>query len=90
MEREELIIVVREYDAETDRSAAEAVDRICEVGTSGKVSLCMDLLGDPVSRIRHSPAYLMLVTFSPFLYMPSCSVNSILFLTRADVSFVGS
>ncbi|CAD5185077.1 unnamed protein product [Musa acuminata subsp. malaccensis] len=61
MEREELIIVVREYDAETDRSAAEAVDRICEVGTSGKVSLCMDLLGDPVSRIRHSPAYLMLV-----------------------------
>ncbi|RZR95908.1 hypothetical protein BHM03_00024811 [Ensete ventricosum] len=56
-----MAIAVREYDAKTDRSAAEAVDRMCEVGTSGKASLCMDLLGDPLSRVRHSPAYLMLV-----------------------------
>lgn len=68
MEGEEVIIVVREFDAEMDRSAAEAVDRVCEVGTSGKASLCMDLLGDPASRVRHSPAYLMLVSLS----IPSC------------------
>ncbi|CAL9094146.1 unnamed protein product [Musa textilis] len=61
MERGKMAIAVREYDAKTDRSAAEAVDRMCEVGTSGKPSLCMDLLGDPLSRVRHSPAYLMLV-----------------------------
>lgn len=54
-------IVVREFDEERDRWGAEAVDRMCEVGPSGKMSLFTDLLGDPVCRVRHSPAFLMLV-----------------------------
>ncbi|XP_073005225.1 probable N-acetyltransferase HLS1-like [Typha latifolia] len=60
MEEEE-VIVVREYDAERDRHGVEAVERMCEVGPSGKLCLFTDLLGDPLCRIRHSPASLMLV-----------------------------
>ncbi|KAH0467941.1 hypothetical protein IEQ34_002974 [Dendrobium chrysotoxum] len=54
-------VVVREYEAEKDRSGAEAVDRMCDVSPSGGVSLFMDHLGDPVCRVRNSPAFLMLV-----------------------------
>ncbi|CAL9780177.1 unnamed protein product [Musa acuminata subsp. burmannicoides] len=61
MEREASVVVVREYNAANDRAAAEEVERTCELGSSGKMSLHTDLLGDPASRIRHSPAYLMLV-----------------------------
>ncbi|KAJ6808419.1 putative N-acetyltransferase HLS1 [Iris pallida] len=55
------MIRVREFDPETDRAGAEAVERMCEVGPSGTMSLFTDLLGDPVCRVRHSPAFLMLV-----------------------------
>ncbi|CAL9074771.1 unnamed protein product [Musa textilis] len=61
MEREASVVVVREYNAATDRAAAEEVERTCELGSSGKMSLHTDLLGDPASRIRHSSTYLMLV-----------------------------
>lgn len=54
--------VVREFDPDRDRAGAEAVDRACEVGPSGSMSLYTDLLGDPVCRVRHSPAFRMLVT----------------------------
>ncbi|XP_020575536.1 probable N-acetyltransferase HLS1 [Phalaenopsis equestris] len=54
-------VVVREYEAEQDRTGAEAVDRLCDVSPSGGVSLFMDLLGDPLCRVRNSPAFLMLV-----------------------------
>ncbi|PKU59469.1 probable N-acetyltransferase HLS1 [Dendrobium catenatum] len=66
-EQEKMVIVVREYEEEKDREGAELVDRICEVGPSGAVSLFTDLLGDPVCRVRHFPAFLMLVaeTTSP-------------------------
>lgn len=63
MEREASVVVVREYNAANDRAAAEEVERTCELGSSGKMSLHTDLLGDPASRIRHSPTYLMLVLF---------------------------
>ncbi|URD73783.1 Acetyltransferase (GNAT) family [Musa troglodytarum] len=63
MEREASVVVVREYNAATDRAAAEEVERTCELGSSGKMSLHTDLLGDPASRIRHSSTYLMLVLF---------------------------
>ncbi|KAK6151158.1 hypothetical protein DH2020_016090 [Rehmannia glutinosa] len=33
----------------------------CEVGPSNKLSLYTDLLGDPICRVRNSPAYFMLV-----------------------------
>ncbi|PKA53645.1 hypothetical protein AXF42_Ash009141 [Apostasia shenzhenica] len=54
-------VLIREYEAERDLAGAEEVDRSCEVGTSGgAVSLFTDLLGDPVCRVRHSPAFIML------------------------------
>ncbi|KAJ8567335.1 hypothetical protein K7X08_019543 [Anisodus acutangulus] len=54
-------IVVREFDAKKDCKEVVEVERRCEVGPSGKLSLFTDLLGDPICRVRHSPAYLMLV-----------------------------
>lgn len=54
-------IVVREFDSKNDSKEVEEVERRCEVGPSGKLSLYTDLLGDPICRVRNSPAYLMLV-----------------------------
>ncbi|GAB4849051.1 Probable N-acetyltransferase hls1 [Ancistrocladus abbreviatus] len=56
-----MVIVVREFDPEKDVEGVEEMERRCEVGPSGKLSLFTDLLGDPICRIRHSPAFLMLV-----------------------------
>ncbi|KAL2499598.1 putative N-acetyltransferase HLS1-like [Abeliophyllum distichum] len=56
-----VVVVVREFDVQKDCRAVEQVERKCEVGPSGKLSLFTDLLGDPICRVRHSPAYLMLV-----------------------------
>ncbi|KAL6647676.1 hypothetical protein ACP70R_015113 [Stipagrostis hirtigluma subsp. patula] len=55
-------VAVREFDGDRDRAAVERLESACEVGPSGgKVCLFTDLLGDPLCRVRHSPAYLMLV-----------------------------
>lgn len=56
------IVGVREYDPKRDGLGVEDVERRCEVGPSGKVSLLMDFMGDPICRVRNSPAYLVLVT----------------------------
>ncbi|KAK4488428.1 hypothetical protein RD792_004192 [Penstemon davidsonii] len=55
------VVVVREYDGKKDCKKVEEVENKCEVGPSGKLSLYTDLLGDPICRVRHSPAYIMLV-----------------------------
>ncbi|XP_077216788.1 putative N-acetyltransferase HLS1 [Tasmannia lanceolata] len=55
------IIVVREFDKERDCLGVEIVERSCEVGPSGKMSLFTDLMGDPICRVRHSPPFLMLI-----------------------------
>lgn len=55
------VIVVREFDPKTDRLGVEHVERSCDVGPSGKLSLFFDLMGDPICRVRNSPVYLMLV-----------------------------
>ncbi|GKU98849.1 hypothetical protein SLEP1_g11788 [Rubroshorea leprosula] len=57
---EECEIVVREFDPSKDLSSVEDVERRCEVGSGGKLSLFTDLLGDPICRVRHSPSFLML------------------------------
>lgn len=54
-------VVIREFDPVKDCSGVEDVERRCEVGPSGEVSLFTDLLGDPICRVRNSPAFLMLV-----------------------------
>lgn len=57
-----MTVVVREFDGIKDSLAVEQVERKCEVGPSGgELSLFTDLLGDPICRVRNSPAYLMLV-----------------------------
>jgi hypothetical protein len=63
-------VVIRPYDPKSDRAGTEAVDGECEVGQPGGMSLHADLLGDPVARIRHSPAYLMLVSLSSVDLLP--------------------
>ncbi|KAH7566686.1 hypothetical protein ACOSP7_023292 [Xanthoceras sorbifolium] len=55
------VVVVREFDPNKDRLGVEDVERRCEVGPSGKLCLFTDLLGDPICRVRNSPAFLMLV-----------------------------
>ncbi|KAL0543138.1 hypothetical protein IC582_018226 [Cucumis melo] len=55
------MIVIREFDPSKDCIAVEDVERRCEVGPSGKLCLFTDLLGDPICRVRNSPAFLMLV-----------------------------
>ncbi|CAA0841045.1 Probable N-acetyltransferase HLS1-like [Striga hermonthica] len=54
-------VVVREYDAKKDLKTVEQMENSCEVGPTDQMALYTDLLGDPTSRIRNSPAHLMLV-----------------------------
>ncbi|XP_014508070.1 probable N-acetyltransferase HLS1 [Vigna radiata var. radiata] len=56
-----VVVTVREFDPSKDTEGVEAVERICEVGPSGKLSLFTDLHGDPICRVRNSPTFLMLV-----------------------------
>ena len=55
------VVVVREFDSKKDVVRVEDVERRCEVGPSGKLSVFTDLLCDPICRVRHSPAFIMLV-----------------------------
>lgn len=59
-----VIVIVREYDPTRDKAQVEEVERRCEVGPSRKLSIFTDLLGDPICRVRNSPAFLMLVRLS--------------------------
>lgn len=52
---------IREFDPDNDSEGVELVERRCEVGPPGKTSLFTNLLGDPFCRIRHAPAYRMMV-----------------------------
>ena len=68
------VIVVRELDLKKDLLEVEDLERRCEVGNSGKISLFTDLHGDPISRVRHSPAFLMLVNTHLLLFMSQNSL----------------
>jgi hypothetical protein len=71
------VIVVRELDLNKDLFEVEDLEKRCEVGNGGKISLFTDLHGDPISRVRHSPSFLMLVIHL-LLYNPfPLSLNNI-------------
>ncbi|KAM0942684.1 putative aminoglycoside 6'-N-acetyltransferase transcription regulator GNAT family [Dioscorea sansibarensis] len=70
------MIRVREYDKERDLWKVEEMERSCEIGHSGSetsskkstkkkkkksMKLFVDLLGDPMSRVRHTPLHVMMV-----------------------------
>ncbi|CAH2043236.1 unnamed protein product [Thlaspi arvense] len=50
------VVVVRDYDPNRDLTRVEELEKSCEVG-----SLLVDLMGDPLARIRQSPSFHMLV-----------------------------
>nr|XP_027090386.1 probable N-acetyltransferase HLS1-like [Coffea arabica] len=54
-------IKIRSYDWEIDKVRVEDLERGCEVGPAEHVFLFTDTMGDPISRIRNSPMYNMLV-----------------------------
>jgi len=58
----EPLLVVNEYDEDRHKVAVEKLERLCEVGQSGKPSLVTDLMGDPICRIRHFQLHVMLVS----------------------------
>uniref|UniRef100_A0A7N0T5C7 N-acetyltransferase domain-containing protein n=1 Tax=Kalanchoe fedtschenkoi TaxID=63787 RepID=A0A7N0T5C7_KALFE len=60
-ESEAGLVVIREFKPSKDVARVEELERSCEVGAAGKMSILTDDLGDPLNRIRHSPSYLMLV-----------------------------
>nr|GMD10579.1 probable N-acetyltransferase HLS1 [Ipomoea batatas] len=54
-------VVVRAYDEERDKAAVEELESRCEVGQEGKPRLVVDLLDDPIGRVRNAPLHLMMV-----------------------------
>jgi hypothetical protein len=46
-----IVVNVREFEPNKDKESVEAVDKVCEVGPSGKLSLFTNLHGDPIYKI---------------------------------------
>ncbi|CAK9157463.1 unnamed protein product [Ilex paraguariensis] len=57
----ECLVVVREYDEKRDKVAVEELERRCQFGQPGKPSIIIDLMGDPISRLRNFPSHVMMV-----------------------------
>ena len=60
------MLVIRELDMNKDTRKVEELERRCEAGSCGEMSLFTDLLGDPICRIRNSPSFIMLVRPSSY------------------------
>jgi hypothetical protein len=90
------IILVRPYAKETDLWQVEALERRCAAGLAGgdgssssSSTLFVDLLGDPVGRVRHLPVYTMLVAeVSGDDHRRSSSCKQIVGVVRAGVKDV--
>ncbi|KAL8193698.1 hypothetical protein R6Q57_026390 [Mikania cordata] len=82
------VVIIREFNPKTDRERVEQVERSCEVGPSGEYSLHADLLGDPVCRIRNSPAYLMLVAETVVTENNGAKTNEIVGMIRGCIKTV--
>ncbi|KAI9197943.1 hypothetical protein LWI28_007177 [Acer negundo] len=59
--KENIVVVVREYNEESDKEAVEELESKCEIGERGKPTLVTDLMGDPACRVRHFPSHIVLV-----------------------------
>lgn len=55
------VVIVREYNEESDKLGVEEIERRCETVQRGKPTLVTDLMGDPVCRVRHFPSHIALV-----------------------------
>ncbi|CAM6045427.1 unnamed protein product [Sphagnum compactum] len=94
------IILVRPYAKETDLWQVESLERSCAAGLAGgggssssspssSSTLFVDLLGDPVCRVRHLPVYTMLVAeISGDDHRRSSSCQQIVGVLRAGVKDV--
>jgi hypothetical protein len=93
------IVLVRPYAKETDLWQVEALERRCAAGLAGgggsspspssSSTLFVDLLGDPVCRVRHLPVYTMLVAeISGDDHRRSSSCKQIVGVVRAGVKDV--
>ncbi len=88
------IILVRPYAKETDLWQVEALERRCAAGLAGgggssSSTLFVDLLGDPICRVRHLPVYTMLVAeISGDDHRRSSSCKQIVGVVRAGVKDV--
>ncbi|KAG6551753.1 hypothetical protein Mapa_006844 [Marchantia paleacea] len=55
-------VLVRNFDKTTDVEKVLALEQTCEAGDNANdMTLLQDLLGDPLSRVRHYPTYSMMV-----------------------------
>lgn len=89
------IILVRPYAKETDLWQVEALEGRCAAGLAGGAAssssstLFVDLLGDPICRVRHLPVYTMLVAeISGDDHRRSSSCKQIVGVVRAGVKDV--
>ncbi|KAG2673061.1 hypothetical protein I3760_13G071700 [Carya illinoinensis] len=56
------VATIRSYEEQSDRAQVEDLERRCGVGPADeRLFLLTDTMGDPISRIRNSPTYKMLV-----------------------------
>ncbi|KAL8260364.1 hypothetical protein R6Q59_028317 [Mikania micrantha] len=84
-------IKVRSYDGDLDRARLELLERRCEVGPSQHVFLFTDTMGDPISRIRNSPLYIMLVAElnQELIGVIQGSIKVVTRVTKKDLAKVG-
>ncbi|XP_022865805.1 probable N-acetyltransferase HLS1 [Olea europaea var. sylvestris] len=55
------LVIVREYDEERDTVLVAELERRCEMGQRGKLTLVTDHMGDPICRLRNFSTHVMLV-----------------------------
>lgn len=58
------LVIVREYDEESDTVLVAELERRCEMGQRGLPTLVTDHMGDPICRLRNFSTHVMLVKTS--------------------------
>ncbi|CAH9138514.1 unnamed protein product [Cuscuta epithymum] len=82
-------VEVRDYDAKRDAKAVEEVERVCEAGSAaGKLAIFTDLMGDPLCRVRNSPAFHMLVAEAVAVTMDGKQTREMVGMIRGCIKTV--